>query len=209
VLWSIAAGPLVNLALLPIFAALFAYAHVAGWQETLHDEYVFVRTIAFINVGLLALNLLPVYPLDGGQILHALLWFVVGRWRGLLVVSVIGFAGAALAFGLSVAAALALGAGGLFGCFVAAFIALRSFVAFHSARSMLRLDKLPRHDECACPSCGEAPPRGEFWRCGHCGTQFDTFTTRGRCGGCGAWYLETACPRCGVTSHVDKWYRTT
>jgi Zn-dependent protease len=207
VLWSIAAGPLVNLVLMPLLAALFWHARDADWPTALPDQYVFVRTITLINFGLLLVNLLPVYPLDGGQILHALLWFVLGRWRSLLAVSVIGFAGAALAFGGSVAAALAFGPGALFGCLVAAFIGLRSFLAFHSARSMLRLEKLPRHEHCACPNCGEAPPRGEFWQCGHCGTKFDTFETRGRCGGCGAWYLETACPRCGVSRHVDSWYR--
>ena len=34
--------------------------------------------------------MLPVYPLDGGKILQALLWFVMGRARSLLVATVVG-----------------------------------------------------------------------------------------------------------------------
>src|SRR5262249_12222438 len=79
--------------------------------------------------------------------------------------------------------------------------------AFQAARSMLRLEQLPRHEDCVCPSCGEAPPRGDYWQCEHCVTRFDTFLMRGRCPGCGAWYLETACPHCHATNHIDAWFR--
>ena len=54
-----------------------------------------------MNLGLLIFNLLPIYPLDGGQILRSLLWFVIGRARSLKVVAVLGLLGAA---GLIVAA---------------------------------------------------------------------------------------------------------
>src|SRR5712692_5627090 len=71
-LWSIAAGPLVNVALFPVLSVLFLLAHTAGWQGT--DPYQFVRAVWVLNLGLLIFNLLPIYPLDGGQILRAVLW---------------------------------------------------------------------------------------------------------------------------------------
>jgi tetratricopeptide (TPR) repeat protein len=55
----------------------------------------FLYSIAVINFVLLVFNLMPIYPLDGGQILQALLWFVIGRARSLMVSGIIGLAGAA------------------------------------------------------------------------------------------------------------------
>jgi hypothetical protein len=46
-----------------------------------------------MNLGLLIFNLLPIYPLDGGQILRSLLWFVLERARSLKVVAVLGLIG--------------------------------------------------------------------------------------------------------------------
>src|SRR6476659_10667822 len=73
VLWSIAAGPLVNVALIPIFGMLVFFARQnAGLSPDLQHLFEAIR---FVNYGLLIFNLLPIYPLDGGQILRALLWF--------------------------------------------------------------------------------------------------------------------------------------
>src|ERR1700704_6487453 len=60
------------------------------------NAHALLRAIWFINLGLLIFNLLPIYPLDGGQILRSLLWFVLGRARSLMVASVVGFAGVAV-----------------------------------------------------------------------------------------------------------------
>lgn len=206
VLWSIVAGPLVNVALAPLLLGLLWLALLADWPQSRPDQYVFLSTITAINVGLLVLNLLPIYPLDGGQILQALLWFAVGRWRSLLIVSVIGGVCGLLLVVASCALVVVLGGGAFVLGFLAVFVAMRSFFAFQAARAMLRLEQLPRHEHCACPDCGEPPPCGEYWQCEHCLTHFDTFATHGRCPACGAWYLETACPHCQAASHVDGWY---
>jgi Zn-dependent protease len=66
-LWSIAAGPLVNVALmLPLIAAVMVGRQL-GWAHTMHDAYSFLRAVLFINLSLLVFNLLPIYPLDGGK----------------------------------------------------------------------------------------------------------------------------------------------
>ena len=94
-LWSIAAGPLVNVILLPVTVMAFVFASGAGLGNEYPDFVHFLFSIAVINFVLLVFNLLPIYPLDGGQILQALLWFVIGRARSLMVSGIIGLAGAA------------------------------------------------------------------------------------------------------------------
>src|SRR5262245_1765101 len=100
VLWSIAAGPLVTGILLPVTVGLGGAAGLAGWDQTL-PAFRFLISVMVIYLGLLIFNLLPIYPLDGGQILQALLWFVIGRERSLRVVSMIGMAAGAAFVGLA------------------------------------------------------------------------------------------------------------
>ena len=52
-------------------------------------------------MGLLIFNILPVYPLDGGQILRSLLRFVLGRARSLMVATILGFVGIVAFIGLA------------------------------------------------------------------------------------------------------------
>ena len=85
-LWSLAAGPLVNVALLPLLGAAWLLVRSAGGAQVMPDAYHFIRTVFLINTVLLVFNLLPVYPLDGGQILQSLLWFIFGRARSLMIV---------------------------------------------------------------------------------------------------------------------------
>jgi len=94
-LWSIAAGPLVNVALFPVLLGLLTVSRASGWRQTMPDVYRLVLAVGVINVGLLIFNLLPIYPLDGGQIVRSLLWFVLGRARSLMVATLIGFVGVA------------------------------------------------------------------------------------------------------------------
>ncbi|MGB0766652.1 MAG: site-2 protease family protein [Phycisphaeraceae bacterium] len=103
-LWSIVAGPLVNVMLVP--ATVIAYYLVRGELFLLPESGNNVQAFAFyvmvMNAGLLVFNMLPVYPLDGGQTLLALLWFVVGRVKALKFASVVGLVAAAIVLLLSV-----------------------------------------------------------------------------------------------------------
>src|SRR5437667_3515600 len=94
-LWSIAAGPLVNLALLPILSLLGMASRSFGWAASMPNAHAFLVAVWWTNIVLLIFNLLPIYPLDGGQILRSLLWFMLGRARSLMVTAIIGFVGVA------------------------------------------------------------------------------------------------------------------
>jgi Zn-dependent protease len=90
-LWSIAAGPLVNVALFVPLTALTSFQVAAGNP----DLHLLLRNVWWINLGLLIFNVLPIYPLDGGQILRSLLWFLIGPVRSLLYATIVGFIGVA------------------------------------------------------------------------------------------------------------------
>jgi Zn-dependent protease len=205
VLWSIAAGPLVNLALVVPTWTLYALGVSLGWPKTLPDVSHFLLVLAWINVGLMVFNLIPVYPLDGGQILQALLWFAVGRVRSLMVVSVIGM----VVGGVVLLAALGLGgshAADLWLGLIAVYVVYRAAVGFQQARVLSRVLSGPRHKEAACPSCGAAPVQGSFWTCGRCGTSFDPFAHRGTCPACGSRFDTIRCLECYRAHPVAAWF---
>src|SRR5262245_36865400 len=103
-LWSIAAGPLVNVALVPILGIFWAISQSMHWRDSLPNPHAFLEAVSVVNLSLLIFNLLPIYPLDGGQILRSLLWFVLGRARSLMVTTIVGFVGVALLIGVAVLA---------------------------------------------------------------------------------------------------------
>ena len=92
-LWSIAAGPLVNVVLIVPLTLLAVLKGVDLLGEATSDIGEFIRNLWWINTILIIFNILPIYPLDGGQILRSLLWFVVGPIRSLLYASIVGFVG--------------------------------------------------------------------------------------------------------------------
>ena len=70
-LWSIAAGPLVNVALLPVLFTLGVLSRSLGWPAAMPNFYALLQAVWFINLVLLIFNMLPIYPLDGGPFLPA------------------------------------------------------------------------------------------------------------------------------------------
>src|SRR5437763_2548059 len=99
-LWSIAAGPLVNVVLVPLLT-IAALLTAAPPGDELSDMSILLSNIWQINLGLLIFNMLPVYPLDGGQILRSVLWFPLGEIRSLQIASVLGLVGAVVLAGLA------------------------------------------------------------------------------------------------------------
>lgn len=193
ILWSIAAGPLVNVALLPILAGL----NMLGSANP--DVHILLRNILWIDIGLLIFNMLPIYPLDGGKILRSLLWFVLGRANSLMTAVVIGFIGAIGLVGLAFwQQSLWLG-------LVAVYMVMNCWGGWKQARALIQFAKLPRRDEFRCPKCHNSPPIGEYWKCNHCGEAFDTFAKQATCPNCATKFSETRCLDCNLPSPMSAW----
>jgi len=198
-LWSIAAGPLVNVVLVPVIYVILTLGRSWGWSGTAPDLLRLLRSIFYMNAGLLIFNILPIYPLDGGQILRSLLWFVLGRARSLIVATVLGLLGAAGFIGLALwRQDLWLGA-------ISVFVLMNCWGGLQQARALLRFAKLPRRAGFACPACKTAPPVGEFWKCAKCGQPFDTFQTGAVCPNCRTQFAVTKCLDCGAQHSMSEW----
>jgi stage IV sporulation protein FB len=82
------------------------------------DPAFYCWWVFLINYRLLLLNLLPIFPLDGGRLLQSVLWPMVGHFRSQMIESTVGMGGA-VAMGL-VSLALPeyfLAAGMIFCCY--------------------------------------------------------------------------------------------
>ena len=197
-LWSIAAGPLVNVVLFPILLVMLNLS--SGLAAVSSDAHALLWFLTWrVDLGLLIFNILPIYPLDGGQIVRSLLWFVVGRARSLMLAAIIGFVGAAGFI------ALALWNQDVWLGAISIFVVSNCWNGFQQARALSSLAKIPRRDGFACPWCKAAPPVGEFWRCGQCNQSFDTFQTHGACPQCRAQFAVTRCLDCGHPNPMSDW----
>jgi Zn-dependent protease len=198
-LWAIAAGPLVNVALAPVLYAASVATRPAGWPYATTDLHQFVGNVFAIDVVLFVFNILPVYPLDGGQILRSLLWFVMGRGKSLLAATVIGF------FGVAGFLALAAYERDWWLALIAFYAGSNCWSSFQVAKRMVAQEKIPRRIGLKCPSCKASPPIGPFWGCANCQQNFDTFETSGRCPHCGAQYGVTTCLDCRRSAAQQEW----
>lgn len=198
-LWSIAAGPLVNVVLLALLSLAGMLSRSMGWSQAMPNAHALLRAAWFINLGLLMFNILPIYPLDGGQILRSLLWFLLGRARSLMAAAILGLVGAA---GFVV---LAVWMQSPWLGILSVFILMNCWRGLRQAQALSRLAKLPRREWFSCPRCKTAPPVGEFWKCSGCGQPFDTFETQAVCPRCATRFSVTKCLDCGGLHAISEW----
>ena len=197
-LWSIVAGPLVNVVLIPVTLAIYYLVTRAGSAGA--DLARFLNMIFVINIGLLIFNLLPIYPLDGGKIVQSLLWFFIGQARSLMIASVLGIIS-------TVGVVIALLAFRIFDVWllvVAGFAIMQSWNGVKQARHLSALLALPRHVNLHCPSCGQSPPAVPMWGC-RCGNGVDILANHGVCPNCAMQFDVVPCPYCGVASPTHAW----
>ncbi|MFG0325820.1 MAG: site-2 protease family protein [Phycisphaerales bacterium JB037] len=133
-LWTAVGGPLVNVLLIPLFAG--AVLVLTGeWRAVLFNPFspgaglaaaqlsdgttplwlIAVWWLHYANLILLAFNVLvPMYPMDGGRILQAILWRSLGYRRSMEIAVKIGLAAAiamfvfAIVFGQTILIAIAI-----------------------------------------------------------------------------------------------------
>ena len=134
-LWSIAAVPLVNVILVPVL--WIALLTVAGEPS---DLARLTWHVWWINLGLLIFNMLPIYPLDGGQILRSLLWFPLGEIRSLQIASVIGLIGSVALAGIS----LFFGMNILWTAIMALFLISRAIAGWQYAKALVQEEEADR-----------------------------------------------------------------
>lgn len=135
-LWSIAAGPLVNVVLMPVFIGLYVFALHQGWDVSNPDLAGFLESLLWINGVLLVFNLLPFYPLDGGQILRSVLWFACGRGRSLQIAAIVGLIGGVALAGYG------LWMGSIWTVLITLFLMANCWQGLKRSRELIEIDRL-------------------------------------------------------------------
>lgn len=144
---TVAGGPLVNVIICIVCG--FAMYMLRGvwplgpWQFGRYvplnsqwgDVYGYVAWTYAISYGLLLFNLLPVFPLDGGQLLQACLWKPLGYYRSMLITVNVGLVGSVLMAMVAIASF-----GNPFGGMILLIIAINCFFTCLQVRGQLRAE---------------------------------------------------------------------
>lgn len=188
-----AGGPTVNAVLLP---GLFWLAHV--WK--VGDVGIWVWSVAWMNLFLLVYNLLPIFPLDGGQILDALLAGGLGTARGKLVGSIVGIMFA------TPACIVALVALDVVDLAIMVTLIVWNAKAMRWAFTMVGVEKRNgKMEGYVCPDCGNKPVAWPTAKCEACGVlcNFLTDETCWQCGERGSG--KVGCNYCGSFVQREAW----
>lgn len=102
---TVACGPLVNVAFCLISGSILVLANGSFGAITFSPFggptvpfaaawHVHLYTFYFVNLMLLCFNLLPIYPLDGGQLFQTIMWPIIGLQKSMRLACQVGIAGA-------------------------------------------------------------------------------------------------------------------
>jgi Zn-dependent protease len=192
----VAAGTAANVLLVPP-TYLLGYGLVS-WGAG--DFGLLVWRVACINVVLIGANLLPLWPLDGGQLVTT------------VTQSYVGYLYARLSMGLWGIALCSLGIAWLahLGLYVAALfpiVLLWSNTCLLEWAVGLVMARRRRgvNQAALCPNCRSAALEGPTGTCEECGMENNPFASGGRCWHCGARDSSVTCSYCGETSDVKDW----
>jgi stage IV sporulation protein FB len=85
------AGPAVTLAIIVVlFLSILATGQAVAYGDPLAEHVPFLVRLLVVNAMVLAFNLVPAFPLDGGRVLRALLARRMGLARGTRIAGAIG-----------------------------------------------------------------------------------------------------------------------
>lgn len=146
---TVAGGPLVNVIICLVCGAiLFATVRVwplGPWQfegslkslppQGLLSFAGYVFFIYSISYFLLLFNLLPVFPLDGGQLLQSILWKPMGYYKSMILTLNIGMAGSVLMMMVGIASIGTVGGG-----FLLLFIGLNCLMNCFQTRRVMQAE---------------------------------------------------------------------
>jgi stage IV sporulation protein FB len=146
---TVAGGPLVNV-IICIFCGLGLYLIEGIWplgpwslgeayREVSSPGWFQVASYLFwfysISYGLLLFNLLPVFPLDGGQLLQSILWKPMGYYKSMILTLNIGLVGSVLMMMVGIASF-----GSVFGGLLLMLIGLSCFMNCFRMRAMMKAE---------------------------------------------------------------------
>lgn len=119
--WIAIAGPLVSLILFAALSLVLTSSWITGPMATI------VGLLAYINLTLALFNLIPGLPLDGGNVLKAIVWKVTGnQYRGVRWASRMGQGIGWMAIALSILAILGLSPVGSFWTLIVGWFLLQN-----------------------------------------------------------------------------------
>jgi len=140
--WMAIAGPLASVA---IGAGCLGLAAALGWEPASRPAYPMLAVLVwlgYINLSLAVFNMIPGFPLDGGRVLRAIVWWISGDgFRATRIAANVGRVVAVLMIAAGVLRfAAGAGIGGLWISFIGWFL----FQAAGASWSQARITELLR-----------------------------------------------------------------